>query len=213
MADFQYTNVPGKLKELLAKIREIGVPKKATVQWLQTIGFKSNNDRSMLAVLKFINFADQNGVPTDLWSEYRGKNNKKVLAKGIAQGYSELFDIYPDAWKRGTTDLEHVFSTKSTSGKQVITRAVRTFQSLCELADFNSTAEETSHQEQSTSSKPKKHEDKQPPVETHQAAVIKSSNQSQPSVHLDIQIHISPESTPEQIDQIFASMSKHLYKS
>ena len=31
----------------------------------------------------------------------------------------------------------------------------------------------------------------------------------QPSVHIDLQIHISPESTPEQIDKIFESMSHH----
>lgn len=34
-----------------------------------------------------------------------------------------------------------------------------------------------------------------------------------PSVHIDIQIHISPDSTANQIDQIFASMAKHLYAS
>ena len=32
-----------------------------------------------------------------------------------------------------------------------------------------------------------------------------------PNLHIDLQIHISPESTPEQIEAIFASMAKHLY--
>lgn len=31
-----------------------------------------------------------------------------------------------------------------------------------------------------------------------------------PKLHVDIQIHISPDSTPEQIDKIFESMAKHL---
>lgn len=31
-----------------------------------------------------------------------------------------------------------------------------------------------------------------------------------PSIHIDIQIHISPDAQPDQIDQIFASMAKHL---
>lgn len=31
-----------------------------------------------------------------------------------------------------------------------------------------------------------------------------------PNIHIDIQIHISPETTLEQIDQIFASMSKYI---
>lgn len=33
-----------------------------------------------------------------------------------------------------------------------------------------------------------------------------------PNVHLDIQIHIPSDATSEQIDQIFASMARHLYK-
>jgi hypothetical protein len=32
----------------------------------------------------------------------------------------------------------------------------------------------------------------------------------QPSVHIDLQIHISPEATTTQIDQIFDSISRHL---
>lgn len=32
-----------------------------------------------------------------------------------------------------------------------------------------------------------------------------------PNVHLDIQIHIPADASPERIDQIFASMAKHLY--
>ena len=35
---------------------------------------------------------------------------------------------------------------------------------------------------------------------------------NEPSVHIDIQIHIDSTATTEQIDQIFASMSKHLYR-
>lgn len=32
-----------------------------------------------------------------------------------------------------------------------------------------------------------------------------------PSIHIDLEIHISPESSPEQIDKVFESISKHLY--
>ena len=32
-----------------------------------------------------------------------------------------------------------------------------------------------------------------------------------PTVHMDFQIHISPEAGAEQIDAIFAAMAKHLY--
>ena len=38
------------------------------------------------------------------------------------------------------------------------------------------------------------------------------SVQSAPSLHLDIQIHIASDASPDQIEAIFASMAKHLYK-
>ena len=34
---------------------------------------------------------------------------------------------------------------------------------------------------------------------------------NKPNLHIDLQIHISPDSTPEQIECIFSSMAKHLY--
>ena len=37
-------------------------------------------------------------------------------------------------------------------------------------------------------------------------------NSITPSLHIDIQIHISPDASADQIDHIFESMSKHLYK-
>ena len=36
-------------------------------------------------------------------------------------------------------------------------------------------------------------------------------SQGGPTVHLDIQIHIPADATPERIDQIFSSMARHLY--
>ena len=38
-----------------------------------------------------------------------------------------------------------------------------------------------------------------------------TSNMVSPSVNLNLQIHISANATPQQIDQIFSSMAKHLY--
>ncbi|MHB1684163.1 MAG: DUF5343 domain-containing protein [Bacilli bacterium] len=40
---------------------------------------------------------------------------------------------------------------------------------------------------------------------------VESGNLLRPSVHIDLQIHISPEADATQIDSIFASMAKHLY--
>jgi hypothetical protein len=194
MADYQYTTVPGKLKKLLSKIREVGVPSKASIKWLKSIGFKSSNDGTLLTVLKFINFIDSSSVPTEKWKDYRGANHSQVLASAIREGYEDLYTVYPDAHLRGQSEIEHVVSTSSSAGKQVVGKTVRTFQSLCEQADF------------SASGVPK------PPANSIPPKGINIGSQIQPSLHIDIQIHISPDAKPEQIEQIFNSMAKHLYK-
>lgn len=202
MADFVYTTVAGKIPSLLDKLRQVGVPPKATVQWLKSIGFKSSNDASLLGVLKQVGLTDANGVPTSRWAQYRGRNHKEVLGAAIRDGYAELFAVYPDAWQRSQTDLEHVFSTSSTGGKQVIAKTVATFKNLAAAAEFSDSPEQV---DLSVGDAPlhKPVAAKVPPVG--------GAAQPLPNVHIDIQVHISPEASPVQIDQIFKSMGKHLY--
>jgi hypothetical protein len=209
MAEYIYTTVPGKLKTLFTKLREVGVPSKVTVQWLKSVGFSSSNDASLLGVLKFVDFVDASGVPTPKWSNYRGANYRKVLAEAIREGYVDLFAVYPDAWQRSQTELEHVFSTSSTGGQQVIAKTVSTFKSLAELAEFTPVAVQT---DMHMTSGPLH----VPVSEPAKVAATAASQPSQtgrggPSVHIDIQIHIAPEASTDQIEQIFASMAKHLY--
>ncbi len=52
MGDFVYTTVPGKIKPLLTKIRDVGIPAKVGSEWLKVIGYTSSNDRSLIGVLK-----------------------------------------------------------------------------------------------------------------------------------------------------------------
>jgi hypothetical protein len=200
MADFTYTTVPGKIKPLLGKIREVGVPSKATVQWLRSVGFKSSNDASLIGVLKFIGLVDSSGVPTPAWTQFRGSNHKKLLGEAIRKGYADLFAVYPDAFRRSQSDLDHVFSTSSSGGRQVIAKTISTFKALTDEAEFSPVEAQA---ELSMESGPLH----TPAATGHSASVINSG----PTVHIDIQIHISPDSSAQQIDQIFASMAKHLY--
>lgn len=202
MAEFAYTLVPGKIKELLAKIRQIGVPSKATVAWLKTIGFRSSNDSSMLGVLKFIELIDGSGTPTQRWTQYRGSSYKSILGDAIKAGYKDLYAIYSDAHNQGKDELSHVFSTSSSAGQQVISKTVATFKALCDEAKFEGNSAGVKTMESGPL---------HTPVATPQSPPTPIRQSGQPSVHIDIQVHISPESTSEQIDTIFKSMAKHLY--
>lgn len=202
MADFIYTTVPGKIKSLLAKIREVGIPQKVTVQWLKTVGFKSSNDASLIGVLKFIGFTDSSGVPTSKWTQYRGAKHKEVLGTAIREGYADLFAVYPDAHQRNLADLDHVFSTSSSGGKQVIGKTVGTFRALAEQAEFSPVDEQTDLHMTAG------------PLHTPAVQPSPTANRLQaqgPALHIDIQVHISPEASSEQIEHVFSSMAKHLY--
>lgn len=205
MADFPYTTVPGKIRNLLGKIREVGVPQKVTAQWLKSIGFTSSNDATLVGILKYVRFTDSSGVPTPKWTQYRGANHKKVLGDAVREGYAELFAVYPDANQRSQQDLEHVFSTSSSGGKQVIAKTVATFKAVADQAEFSAVSEQT---DLHMSSGPL-----HTPAATPAAApaAIPGPRTAGPALHIDIQIHISPEASADQIDQIFASMAKHLY--
>ena len=137
MTEFPSTGVTGKIKQLLQKIRDIGMPKKITVAWLKSIGFTSSNDPTLIPILKFIGLSDANGNPTDIWSQYRGNDYRAVLGSAIKKGYYELFSVYSDANAREQKDLYHFFSTKSQAGKQTIEITIRTFKALCDEADFS----------------------------------------------------------------------------
>lgn len=205
MVEYAYTTVTGKIKPLLEKIRTVGVPPKVTNPWLKTIGFTSSNDSTLVGVLKFIGFIDQSGIPTATWSAYRGAQHKTVLGDAIRKGYAELYAIYPDAHSQSTSVIQHVFSTSSSAGQQVVSKTVQTFKALVDEAEFPENADPTDTLLQSG------------PLHTPAAAqpprgpVMPQTNGIGPGLHIDIQIHISPEATPDQIDKIFESMSKHLY--
>ena len=51
------------------------------------------------------------------------------------------------------------------------------------------------------------------PSETSQTPITAmASEQAAPSVHINLQIHISSDATPDQIDKIFESIAKHIYR-
>lgn len=205
MAEFAYTTVPGKIGRILEKIRTTGVPASADTVWLKRMGFTSSNDKSLLPVIRQVGLISGKS-PTPLWSKYRGGDHKKVLGRAIRDGYAELYSIYDDAHERGNGELTHVFSTTSTAGAQSIAKTVATFKALVAEAEFEQKSGTDSHQIAAAS---EQSETVNAPKVPRPAPV--GNEPSGTSLHLNIQIHISPEATPDQIEAIFASMAKHLY--
>jgi len=206
MSDVTYTTVPGKIGPLLTKIKSNGVPKKVDTVWLKAIGFTSSNDKSLLPVLKNIDFVDSGKAPTDRWRKFRGIDGEVALGEAIRHGYSDLYDFYDDAHDRSTLEIANVFKTKSNAGDQAISKAVGTFKALSAEAKFTSGV-----QSKSPDVRTSDQGHTAPDVPTVPTRIAPDGGVT-PSLHIDLQVHISPEASAEQIDKIFASMAKHLYR-
>jgi hypothetical protein len=201
VATFAYTTVPGKVGPLLKKIQEVGVPPKATYDWLKSIGFTSSNDRSLLVVLKQVGLIDASGAPTKRWKDFRGKDGRSALADAIRTGYADLFATYPDADKKSPSDLDAFFKTHTNAGQQAIDKTVRTFKALAAAADFSVGA----------GSAPSLGDAAALEVE---GPIIQSSQPDQVPQAVTININVQlvlPESTDEDVyRKFFAAMREHL---
>ena len=196
--------VSSKLSPFFAKIREVGIPPKVTSQWLKGAGFTSSNDGALLNVIKLLKFVDDKSVPTDRWTRYRGATHKMVMAEAIREGYAALFEMYPDAQSRQQADLDSFFKTNSTKGSETIAKVVSTFKALVQLADFAHTG---------SAQVADKVESQDPKAHAGGGARDAQPKPIAPTVHIDVQVHIPPDASAEQLDAIFASMAKHFYRA
>lgn len=205
MSNFPYAKTPTKLAGFFEGIQRDGKPDKASNKWLKSSGYTSSNDVSMINVLQFIGFVDTSRVPTDSWQAFRDQSKSKlVLADCIRNGYSLLFEHYPDAETRSPGDLSNFFRANTALGDRAISLMVRTFQVLCSLADFSAATDN------GTSSGANGNAASVRP-DAPLVAQPQEMDSPAPTLHIDFQVHIAADAPPEQIDKIFESMAKHLY--
>jgi len=74
-----YVTNPGKIREYFNKIIEVETPAKFTMNFLSDVMlFKGKNDRNLMPLLKSMGFLDGNGIPTQLYSDYKIDDNKLI---------------------------------------------------------------------------------------------------------------------------------------
>lgn len=214
MIDYPYIKTTAPLKEFLQKIPSLGSPSSVSTRWLPKIGFKSANHRPIIRIIDFIGFIKSN-KPTDRWRSYQVKrNSKRVLAEAIKYGYSELFDVYPDAQLRSDAELKNYFQKHLSANDQVISSTIGTFKALCSLAEFK----------RQKTKRPSAQGTAPSPVDPQQfdagagatlaapaPAPLTAPSPETPTLHTDIQIHIHPDADADQIREIFKNMAKYLY--
>ena len=138
-----YTPNPKNVKRFFETIRSLGIPTKVNQAYLPSIGFRSANDRYLIGLSKSLGFVDSGGKPTPKWSDFKDKNKApKVMADAIKTTYADLYSTYPDAEQKDDDTLQNYFASTSGVADNVARLMVRTFKTLCELADFEAVAVE-----------------------------------------------------------------------
>lgn len=159
MRKYPYLIKTKTLREILKKIPEIGVPQKMTIKVLESLSFKSTNDRPVIKVLKDIGFLDGSGHPTPIYLEYRDKPKSDIiLGRQVKQVYKELYMMHPEAHNKDDTTLHNFFATQSGLASQTVKAMVNTFKVLANLSSFRGEIQEETEEQDSNLKEAKKEE-------------------------------------------------------
>lgn len=220
-----YPNIPVKHWWALRKRFQQSIPTVVSPGYVATaLGMKEASAKAnIIPTLAAIGIIDDNGVPQDRAVRWRDDEEySKVCTEIRKEIYpQELLDAIPGP-SVDRSAVERWFASKTGVGTAAARRMAVVYEFLSEADPSKAqeiSAKTTKRTTKAGSSKKVtkaievttsaiKNDSKTPEVQT---PVVTSANFT-PSIHIDIQIHISPESSPDQIDHIFASMAKHFYK-
>lgn len=207
--NYPYSTSTGTITKILEKLQTVGKPSKADKKWLSSIGITKSSEQRIISILKFLGFAEKNGTPTELWTNFRSKlNGKKTLGAAIKNSYHELFEIYPNAQEASKEELTDFFSTRTDAGSLVLSHTVNTFKNLCQFAEFDSSFTEDSITTEENEPANEANQESNQSVSQSLTKTIK--NRSGVTINLNIQLSV-PETTDEKVyDKFFESLKKHL---
>jgi hypothetical protein len=134
-----YLVASGRTGEYFNAIHGAQAPERFTTRFLEELGYKSTNDRLLIAVLKGLGFLDAAGVPKQRYFEYLdGERSKQVMAEALREAYEDLFRTKKDANKFTKEQLQGKFKslTQGQLSDSVIDNMARTFLELVKIADF-----------------------------------------------------------------------------
>jgi len=207
--------------ELRKKFKQ-SIPGVVTDSYLATVlGMKVSSARgNVLPSLKQLGIIDDEGktLPrAKLWRD--DEHYAQVCHEMLKDVYpQELLDAVSDP-NTHRSQAESWFAHNTGTG-QVAARRMSTFYAVLAAADATAQPDKEKKERKPSEGAPRKVV-KVSPASAPAAAgqnIEKLQHGGQdhrpqaPGININLQVHISADSTPDQIDQIFASMAKHIYQ-
>jgi len=192
-----------KFKEFFGKIRDAQAPAKFTNPLLMDWGYKSNNHRAFIPLLKSLGFLTTDGVPTQRYLDYRNHAvSKQVMGEAVKEAYSDIFLIKEKPTSADKELIEGKFKSYHNTSDVVANLMAKTFYALLELADLDSTSV--------NGSKSKETLEINSDGEDIKVKSNFSKAKSSFGLHYNIQIHLPATKDVEVYNAIFKSLKDHL---
>ena len=193
------------------------IPSAVTATYLSTV-LKMSPDSAqsnVLTQLKLLGLVDVEGKPTERATRWRDIGQyARVCAELCTEIYpQELLEAVPDPITEKTKAFSW-FANKTGMGKNAVDKMVRVYSLLVAADDSNRLTEKTpkSKSARKTVTTTTRHQSTPSPAGQNIKQKTQDTQEGEPSLHLNVQLHISPDASAEQIDQIFESMTRHIYK-
>lgn len=220
-----YPKIPRNNWFLLREKFKQRTPEKVSPSYVATALNMSEASASanIIPPLRVFGLIDDAGKPSDLAYDWRDDKKYAEVCNSILEVTypQELRDLFHGSGVEAKS-VESWFARNAKVGQAAARAYAATYLMLLE-ADLSKAKEQNAVRPKADGSKARKSVLKlatpakttkpvAPPRADHgnQEEEIKERKEFSPKLHIDIQIHISPDSSPEQIDKIFESMAKHL---
>ena len=191
-----YTSSYNKLEEFFGKLREAQVPGQFTYQILKDLGYKSNNHRAYVKIMKDLGFLSSDGKPTPRYSDYRDNSkSKKVMGEALKESYGDIFLIKEKPTLADKSTIQGKFKSFNNTSDAVAKLMTGTFYALLNMAEL----EPSDSQNVET-----------PTEETQHLSELKQVNKHT-GLHYNIQIHLPPTKDVEVFNAIFKAIKEYLY--
>lgn len=171
---------------------------------------------NILPTLRVTKIIDGDGKPTDRAVKWRDDGQYKHVCDAIRKEVypKELLDLAPDEEAADREEVQRWFANTTGVGHAGANKMASLYMALLQAEPGKAPG--------AAAAKPKAG-DKRPREEAAARERTGGRRQAEagrrrevevqrgpPSIHLNVQVHISPDMTAEQIDQVFESMARHL---
>lgn len=201
-----YSQAYGVLGEFFHKIRDAQAPDKFGHKNLIDLGYKSNNHRPFVPLMKSLGFLSTDGTPTKRYHEYRNHaKSKEIMGEALKETYKDIFLIKEHPTEVDKELIQGKFKSYHNASDNVAKLHANTFYALLELADLNFENVPKQSNQTEIEKTPLTHSSN-----LEEVGVSSSNKKSKVSLNYNIQIHLPPTKDVEVYNAIFKSLKDHL---